>query len=399
MREITSSALRAWRLQAHRLDSLRPMGELEAAAGACGLQNSPPGAWETALFNRLEGCTRAALDRALWEEKRLLQAWSIRGVPLVFPAAERGVFLSPLAARPGEEPWIYTRGISAALDFLGLSFDQLLPLAEAAVSDCLRTETVRSKEALDQVVADAVEPMLPPEKRSLWRAPSLYGRPDRQTVGGAAVSFLLRPCAFRSLVVFGRREEGSPTFTSLQNWLGAAPAPAPAEDRLLVRKFLRCYGPASPAGLAAWLGASPRQARRLWDSAAEEMAPVRVEGRTRWALAEDVDAMAAADCHRERLLLLGPHDPYLDLRDRELILEDAGRQRLLWRTVGNPGAILRGGRVVGAWTAKSIAGRLEAELTLWEPLPAEDRRQLEALAERYGAFRVLPLRRCALREG
>ena len=38
---------------AHHLDQKYPFGELAAVAGTCGLQNSPPGAWETAAFCRL----------------------------------------------------------------------------------------------------------------------------------------------------------------------------------------------------------------------------------------------------------------------------------------------------------------------------------------------------------
>lgn len=48
--EITAGQVRAFRLRAHHLDEKRPMDELLRAAGACGLQNTPPGAWETALF-------------------------------------------------------------------------------------------------------------------------------------------------------------------------------------------------------------------------------------------------------------------------------------------------------------------------------------------------------------
>ena len=51
-----------------------PSGQIETAAGACGVQNSPPGAWETALFNRVEGCTLPELHDALYRRKTLLQA-------------------------------------------------------------------------------------------------------------------------------------------------------------------------------------------------------------------------------------------------------------------------------------------------------------------------------------
>ena len=99
--DVTRKQIRGFRLRSHHLDRRLPGGSLEEAAGACGLQNSPPGAWETALFLRVEGCTRPELERALYGDKTLLQAWSFRGVPAVFPTGDAEVFLSPLAALPG----------------------------------------------------------------------------------------------------------------------------------------------------------------------------------------------------------------------------------------------------------------------------------------------------------
>ena len=277
--DIRAQAVRSFRLRAHHLDKMLPSGQIETAAGACGVQNSPPGAWETALFNRVEGCTLPELHDALYRRKTLLQAWSYRGVPVVFPTAESGIFLSPLAALEGEAPWIYTRGIALALEHLQMSFDSLLPLVKQAAG-YLDAHTVQGKETLDRVLADAVRERLPSEKRTLWDSPSMYGAPDRQTVGGAAVSFLLRPCSFSGLVVFGCRRGGSPTFASFRSWLGRAPETPPDADRLLVRKFLHCHGPSTPALLAEWLGCSPAQARRLWNSVAQELEPVSVEGQS-----------------------------------------------------------------------------------------------------------------------
>lgn len=294
--DIRAQAVRSFRLRAHHLDKMLPSGQIETAAGACGVQNSPPGAWETALFNRVEGCTLPELHDALYRRKTLLQAWSYRGVPVVFPTAESGIFLSPLAALKGEAPWIYTRGIALALEHLQMSFDSLLPLVKQAAG-YLDAHTVQGKETLDRVLADAVREHLPSEKRTLWDAPSMYGAPDRQTVGGAAVSFLLRPCSFSGLVVFGCRQGGSPTFASFRSWLGRAPETPPDADRLLVRKFLHCHGPSTPALLAEWLGCSPAQARRLWNSVAQELEPVSVEGKARWLLSADRDALALSLIH------------------------------------------------------------------------------------------------------
>ena len=61
--------VRGYRLRAHHLDRKLPPGGEAEAAGACGVQNSPPGAWETALFNRVEGCTQEGLQSILYEDK------------------------------------------------------------------------------------------------------------------------------------------------------------------------------------------------------------------------------------------------------------------------------------------------------------------------------------------
>lgn len=212
MEAITEEQIRLFRLRTHHLDRWYPLSDALRVAGACGFQNTPPGAWEIAFQNRIRDCTREDMVRMLEVEKTLLQAWSIRGVPLVFPTAESDTFLSALVARECE-PWIYTQGIQLALDHLQMHLEELLPLL-VQVMPQLDGQVIKSKTLLDQTLADWMLPVLPAEKRDPWNQPSMYGSPDKQTVGGAVVSFLLRPCAFMGLVVFGRREGISPAFTS-----------------------------------------------------------------------------------------------------------------------------------------------------------------------------------------
>lgn len=397
--ELSPVRVRALRLHTHHLDAPLPADGLLQAAGVCGLQNSPPGAWETSAFNRVEDCSVCSLHTALHHDKTLLQAWSYRGVPVVFPTRDAGVFLTPLCARPGEDPWIYTKGIGLALDFLGMTVDQLLPLVRRAAR-CLETETVRSKESLDQRLADEARDSLPPDKRPLWDAPTLYGRPDRQTVGGAVVSFLLRPCSFEGRVVFGERAGATPTFTAPERWLGSPLPDRPHGEAELLRRFLHAYGPALAGDFADWLGASPAQAARLWNALPpEETVTVTVEGRPRRMLAADLDMardLPDPDGAGGRLLLLGAHDPYLDLRDRGLILPDKKLQRTVWKTVGNPGVILQGGRVAGIWRTRTVRCGLELTLIPWQSPDGAAAARLTALAEAYAAFRLMPLRRCLI---
>lgn len=404
MNSPTEDQIRSFRLRSHHLDRIYGRETLLEAAGACGLQNSPPGAWEAAIHNRIPELGGKELRDILEENKILLQAWSFRGVPVVFPAEERRTFLSALIPAEGE-PWIYTRGIGLALDALGLDFDYLLRLLLQVIPG-LDHRSISGKNELDQMLAAWMEPFLPEEKRQIWNQPSMYGSPDRQTVGGAAVSFLLRPCSFMGQVVFGKRRGGSPEFTSAGRWLNEAdrepgqtdlPGPDGEASRCLVRKFLHCYGPSSPDLFGEWLGCSGKQARRMWNLAAEEMESVSVMGKKKFFLREDRQILFESPDFSRGPLLLSGYDPYLDQRDRQILQPDSRLRRKIWRTVANPGAVVTEGRVTGVWTARKKKDGLEVDISLWEP--GSSRKRLTELAEDYAAFRGLALSELTWTEG
>lgn len=379
--------IRCFRLRAHHLDAWYEKEDIPDLAGACGMQNSPPGAWETALYNRVPDCSLAEMERLLYEEKSLLQAWSFRGAPIVFPASESGVFLSALIPN-SDESWIYTQGIALALEFLQMNFEELFEILKQ-VMPRLDHHTIVSKSALDQTLAGWMTPLLPVAKRDLWNQPSMYGSPDVQTVGGAVVSFLLRPCAFGGLVVFGVRDGVIPTFTSYKNWLGHTLACDEDASKKLVRKYLHCYGPAAPDTFAGWLGSSGKQARRMWKTISEETEPVSVLGKKSYILSEDRECLFAPVSFGRELILLGGHDPFLDQRDRLILQPDKSLHREIWKMVTNPGAILYRGEIIGVWTAKKKAKGLEIKISLWTDFP--EKKKLQTLAEEYANFRRLEL--------
>lgn len=386
MQEVGVEQVRRFRLRAHHLDRAYGAEDALELAGACGMQNTPPGAWEAALFNRAPSCCKEDAERLLYEEKALVQAWSLRGAPMVFPLRDSAAFLTALVPREGE-PWIYTKGIGLALDALGMEFDELLRLL-MSVMPRLDETTVTSKVALDQQLADWMEQLLPECKREAWRQPSMYGTPDKQTVGGAAVSFLLRPCAFCGLVVFGARDGVSPTFTSYKRWTGSVLQSCDDAAERLVRKFLHSYGPTRPDALASWLGCSGAQARRMWKSVEDELEPVSLGGKKAWILAVDRELLLSAEPPERSMLLLSAHDPYLDQRDRATLQADPALQRSIWRTVANPGVVVCDGEAVGTWTGRKKGGGLTVFATLWT---ACDQRKLRDLAEEHASFRGLKL--------
>lgn len=383
MSGLTVQQIRSFRLHSHHLDGGCQISDIAAAVGACGMQNTPPGAWETALHSRIPDCSLGRMEQLLYQEKSLLQAWSLRGAPVVFPAAESGAFLSALIPE-GEEPWIYTNGILLALEFLQMTFEDLFPLLKQVMLQ-LDDTVIVSKTALDQTLAEWMLPLLPADKRILWNEPSMYGHPDVQTVGGAVVSFLLRPCSFSGLVVFGERNGTSPSFTSYRRWTGCSFRNEDDSSQKLVRKFLHCYGPATVDSFVSWLGCSGSQGRRLWQTVSEETETLNVFGKKSYILSDDKERLFSSPVFERELLLLGGHDPYLDQRDRLVLQPDKSLHRHIWKMVSNPGAVVYHGEIIGVWTSRKKAGILEIKITLWKDFHVKQK--LSGLAEEYAAFR------------
>lgn len=364
MHAISIEEIRNFRLRSHHLDRWYDRTEVEAVVGGCGMQNSPPGVWEAALANRIAACDGQWIERLLTEERTLLQAWSIRGVPLVFPVSGSHLFLSSLVAEEGER-WIYTRGASWALEELGMGIEEALSLVERVMPN-LDGETIVGKAALDRRIAGWVEGLLSPTLQAIWQQKSIYDPRGNQSLGEALVSFLLRPLSSKGLVVFAQRHGQEPSFTSYRTWVGKGIELVPPPQTTLVETFLHSYGPATVRHFASWLGCSPQQASRLWNEGHDRMEAVTVSTQRRYMLTQDVPALLTPRPLGRSIHLLAAHDPYLGLQDRAVICPHTEHQRIIWQTVANPGAIVHEGEIVGYWKSRKRAHVLDMELVVWE---------------------------------
>ena len=139
----------------------------------------------------------------------------------------------------------------------------------------------------------------------------------------------------------------------------------------------------------------------MWAAVAPETRPVSLAGRTAYVLAQDMPGLLAAAPAQPQLLLLGPHDPYLDVhgpREKALLLPDAAQHKAVWQTVSNPGVLLQAGAVAGVWRQSAQGKGLALRFTLFASLSSAGRAQVQALAQRYAAFRGQPLAACTLEE-
>ncbi|MBA3618079.1 MAG: winged helix DNA-binding domain-containing protein [Acidothermales bacterium] len=165
---------------------------------------------------------------------------------------------------------------------------------------------------------------------------------------------------------------------------GEIPPPVTGPDQL-IRAYLRLHGPATLSEAASYLGTSPAAIRAAWP---DDLAEVQVDGRTAWLPPGQLDLLRNPPPAADVVRLLPPSDPYLQARDRDLLVPDKTRQKAVWRILANPGAIVVDGEVVGLWRAKR-AGRSRLDITLqpFAELAGDRRTALEEEAEVVAAVR------------
>ncbi|SDR78355.1 winged helix DNA-binding domain-containing protein [Actinopolymorpha singaporensis] len=135
----------------------------------------------------------------------------------------------------------------------------------------------------------------------------------------------------------------------------------PAGTADLVLAYLRLHGPATAGDAASYFGTSQAELRHSWPDGLVE---VRADGRKCWLPEEDLAALRGAPVP-DHVRLLPPLDPFLQSRDRDLLVPDPARQKEVWKILGNPGVLLVRGDVAGVWRAKA-AGRKGLAVTVRE---------------------------------
>ncbi len=156
-----------------------------------------------------------------------------------------------------------------------------------------------------------------------------------------------------------------------------------ALQRLIVA-YLSLLGPATQADVAGYLDARRADVVEAWP--ADRLVEVSVDGRAAWLPEDRLEAVKAAPAP-ELVRLLGGFDPYLQARDRALIVPDKALYKALWPVLGRPGALFVDGEVAGTWRPKTAGKKLTLTVEAFAPLPPSVWAAVEAEAERVAATR------------
>lgn len=381
--EVPKQDVIAFRLRAHHLLDRVPGDELEVAAGACGVQNSPPGSALLALHARVGDMTAETLESAVAQRTSLLLSWCMRGAPFFFPTGDAPVFTTGVLPQTEAAMRSFLPGVVPAVDLLGISLRETVDRCGAAVAERLAGRRLTISE-LGAEVAEDVGATLSPDQRVAWLAPGPYA--PGQPLGEAVVHFCVRLLTLQGLVCLAAREGNRAPFVLLREWLDG-PLPILDVDAAraeLLRRYLHCYGPSTRADFATWTGLGVADTTAYWELLRDEVTPVPFNGTT-WLLAADADILRAP-ARPAGVRYLPPGDPYTQLRDRETIVDPCYRSQV-WKAVGAPGTVLVRGRIAGTWRPRRSGRKLTLAVTTFTTLPERDREALRAEAAQVATLR------------
>jgi hypothetical protein len=292
------------------------------------------------------------MREALWRDRTLVKAWTLRGTLHLHPADELPLwFAACRAVAPAPE------GLPAWPDPNGVVHPPVgvaeLAELEAAVRDAFGGGTLLREELATEVVR----------------------RVGTKHEGRLRSGFAF----FLSELVQGPPQGNRITLARPEEWVdGWRDVDEDEALREVVRRFLWAYGPARPLDFRSWFGPA--------EFDVVDVEEVDVEGHRAYVLAGDTEFPEA----KKSVRLLPEYDVYvMGFRERDHLVPKGVREQVAahgrGRYEGPAGVrfLLVDGVTAGLWERKKLAKRLEVRVA---PLRRVPRRSIEREVERYAAF-------------
>jgi len=369
MRKVGWKEVLARRLQRSSL-SERAGGErlVAVAAALCGVHAQVQASAELQLAARVDGVGQADVRAALWEQRALVKAWTLRGTLHLHPAEELPLWHAARRAVLVSDD----QGLPAWRDPAGVLHEALdaaeVEAVRGAVWDALDGRCLLRAELAEEVV-----------KR--------VGAAPRERLRSGFAFFLGELCQ-------GPPQGSRITLVRPDQWIDGWQEVADEREALreACRRFLRTYGPARPADFREWFSSAflnAAESRSLFDQLAAELEEIDVDGRPRFVLAGDGSFPEPSTSVR----LLPEYDAYvMGFRERDELVPEPVRKLIAshgrGRYEGPAGVrlVVVDGVAAGLWERRKRGRRIELDVRLARRLGRGGSAELRREAERLGAF-------------
>ena len=311
---------------------------------------------ELQLAARIDGITVQDVRHALWRDRTLVKAWTLRGTLHLHPADELAMWFAARRAVSGEPDGLGQWSDPQGVVHPPVSASELIEI-RAAVWEALDGRTLLRDELTSEVV-------------------SRVGAKHEPRLRSGFAFFTDELCQ-------GPPHGSKVTFVRPDQWIHGWEEVKDEDEALreVCRRYLHAYGPARPRDFAAWYGPMGFESLGV-----EE---VDIAGHRAYLLGGDTEFPEPQSSMR----LLPEYDVYvMGFREREHLVPEPVRQQVAahgrGRFEGAAGVrfLMVDGIAAGLWERKRTAKRIELTVRPVLKLSASLRRELDREVERIGAF-------------
>jgi hypothetical protein len=304
----------------------------------------------------VNGVTREDVRAALWEDRTLVKAWTLRGTLHVHPGDELPLWFAARRAAVGDtqaalDEWRDPEGVLHP----ALGADEVAEIRNAVLA-ALDGRTLLREELVEEVL------------------PRVGRRAEGRLRSGFAF-FLGETCQ-------GPPQGNKITLARPDQWLGQwHQVDESGALQEVCRRFLRTYGPSTPQAFREWFGAQ--------NFLSEGVEEIEVAGRNAFVLQGDKRFPRVTTTLR----LLPEYDAYvMGFRERDQLVPEGVRRQVAAHGRGKyegPAGVrflMIDGVAAGLWERKKHARRIELQVTPSRKLTRAECAQLDTEAERIGTF-------------
>ena len=354
----------AWRLSQHGLSPRYSQRDfVKAVTLTGGIQAQLMSAAELALCTRVEGFSSQDVRDALWQDRTLVKTWAMRGTLHILSASELPLYV---AARGFDNE---ARNWSNYFAEYGISPAQQKAFI-AAVPQVLGKESMTRQQLTNALV----------EKTGVHQL--------REFILSTSWGTPLKPSAYRGDLCFGPSQGQQVTFVNPRVWFDTWQEVEQQQAlQHIARRYLQSYGPANPEDFALWWGSGKVSARKLFQSLADELEEVDVEGWRAMALRATLEPMQSLEA-ADTIHLLPLFDAYTIgmPRDLEPLLSQVHKSRVFRQQGWITAVILVNGSIQGVWQSTARRSQTVVKVHLFCSPTALIHKGIEAEVERLSDF-------------
>ena len=356
--QVTWSQVAAFRLSRHHLMRRAPAKDLVTVSGEiAGAQAQLLSAAQTQLWSRVSDLRIADVEEAL-KKRSLVKAACMRQTLFLVPSRELAIFIRGSSRRAEKEiRWTLGKGVP----------ERVIMAAIEATLETLEQPLTRSE------IAERVCRILGVEMQA-HHGGGWGSRRKLDAVPVGDLNFpvvdLLHLVAARGVVCYGPARGNEPTFVRADEWIPRwKDVSRDQAEELLLRKYLRAFGPATVMDFSLWTGMTSREAREIWARKQSTLASVDVQGWKAEILREDLEALSQARFDQPLIRLLPYFDTFLlGHKEREHLVTLEHQSRVYRPQGWIAPVLLINGRVNGVWEYALEKNHLRVQVTKFKPI-------------------------------